>query len=270
MLSSTLLYKYKKGVAKKLELRLGKMSGREIAEWLGISYNSTYRCSTNKQLEKLNDYCEFEKVRGGVIIKEIYIKEYEKDLKMKVEKEYVKELARKNNLVTMTGMEKTTGNSRHLNTKARNHLYGDEPINKNPTAMGLLGNREMVWALKLPGDNNYRELTEKEEELLDNLITSVYSQIPADQIKAKELLLKYCAEEGMSAQQYLELQNAQGYNFFERVIEQFAMLYGYSLVAVQKHHLVQDFTKEESDYQKVLIKEMEKVKKEILNENISE
>ena len=74
----------------------------------------------------------------------------------------------------------------------------------------------------------------------------------------------------MSAQQYLELQNAQGYNFFERVIKQFAMLYGYNLVAVQKHHLVQDFTKEESDYQKVLIKEMEKVKKEMLNENISE
>lgn len=163
-----------------MELKLGKMSGKEIAEWLGISYNSTYSRSPDKQLEKLNDYCEFEKVRGGVIIKEIYVKEYEKDLKMRVEKEYVKELTKKNNLVSMTGMEKTTGNSRYLNTKARNHLYGDEPINKNPTAMGLLGNREMVWALKLPGDNNYRELTEEEEELLDNLITSVYSQIPAD------------------------------------------------------------------------------------------
>lgn len=36
-----------------MELKLGKMSGREIAEWLGISYNSTYRNNPTKQIEKL-------------------------------------------------------------------------------------------------------------------------------------------------------------------------------------------------------------------------
>jgi hypothetical protein len=53
---------------------------------------------------------------------------------------------------------------------------------------GLLGIREMVWAVKLEGVNNYRYMTEKEEELFNLLIKNVYGNLDADKIKNQELI----------------------------------------------------------------------------------
>ena len=39
-----------------MQLQLGKMTGHEIADWLGIAY-STYKRNPTKQLQKLNDFC---------------------------------------------------------------------------------------------------------------------------------------------------------------------------------------------------------------------
>ena len=63
-----------------MELHKGKMTGVEIAEWLGISYNNTYRKNPKKYIARLEEYCIFEIIRGGVIIKEIFIKVYDKNL----------------------------------------------------------------------------------------------------------------------------------------------------------------------------------------------
>ena len=56
-----------------LELKEGKMTGQEIAAWLQIEYNGTYRKNPTKQLEKLKDYCDYEQIRGGAIISNIKI-----------------------------------------------------------------------------------------------------------------------------------------------------------------------------------------------------
>ena len=66
------------------ELRLGKMTSKEIAEWLGITYN-TYKKNVKKHLEKLDGFCDFEQIRGGINVKEIYISIYDKNLSKKVE-----------------------------------------------------------------------------------------------------------------------------------------------------------------------------------------
>ena len=42
----------------KPKLKLGKMTGKEIATWLGISYG-TYSNNPAKQLSKLNFYCSY-------------------------------------------------------------------------------------------------------------------------------------------------------------------------------------------------------------------
>jgi len=55
-----------------LELKLGKMTSREVAQWMGVSYN-TYKNHISKYLELLSPFCEFDVVYGGIIIKEIYI-----------------------------------------------------------------------------------------------------------------------------------------------------------------------------------------------------
>lgn len=43
------------------QLRLGKIKGQEIAEWMNISYN-TYRNNPTKYIKRLEDYCKFEAV----------------------------------------------------------------------------------------------------------------------------------------------------------------------------------------------------------------
>ena len=43
----------------KPKLKLGKMTGKEIATWLGISYG-TYSNNPAKQLSKLNFYCSYD------------------------------------------------------------------------------------------------------------------------------------------------------------------------------------------------------------------
>lgn len=62
------------------ELKLGKMKGAEIAEWLGIAYN-TYKNRIDRQLAKLTGYCEFNKVWGGIEITKIYYPIYKGELK---------------------------------------------------------------------------------------------------------------------------------------------------------------------------------------------
>lgn len=64
-----------------MELRLGKMTTKEIAEWFGISYG-TFRNSKQKRFEELKEFCFFEEIYGGVqinaIINPVYIKNSQK------------------------------------------------------------------------------------------------------------------------------------------------------------------------------------------------
>ena len=56
------------------------MTSQEIAEWMGISYKGTYANNPKKYLIQLDNFCDFEKIYGGVIIKEIYQSVYEKNM----------------------------------------------------------------------------------------------------------------------------------------------------------------------------------------------
>lgn len=54
-----------------VKLHIGKMTSREIAAWLGISYK-WYSNSKIKQLRKVEDFCRFNEYRGGIEIYEIF------------------------------------------------------------------------------------------------------------------------------------------------------------------------------------------------------
>ena len=90
-----------------MKLKLGKMKSQEVAAWLGISYN-TYRNNIDKNLSKLEPFCEFEKVYGGIIVKEIIIEEYDKHLQFNDDKLYIAEIKRcieeQDGLSTVSGM----------------------------------------------------------------------------------------------------------------------------------------------------------------------
>lgn len=214
------------------------MTGHEIAEWLGISYSGTYRKNPSKYVAQLGEYCEYTQVRGGVIISEIYIEEYNKNLVHDRDMQYLKTISEANeHLVSMTGIEAAGIMSVKQATKARNALFGKSASNDGYPDCGILGYRELVWAVKLPGENAYRALTAEEDELFDSLITTVYSNLEPEKLKAQNLLLDYCSENGFSAKQYKQLLTTHDLDFFYAVISKFKKLTGLMLVHATRHTL---------------------------------
>ena len=61
------------------ELKLGKVTSKELAEWFGIK-PSSFANMKAKKLEELKKYADFEIKNRSIYIKEIYISEY---IKMK-------------------------------------------------------------------------------------------------------------------------------------------------------------------------------------------
>ena len=92
-----------------MKLKIGKMTSKELAQWINVSYG-TYTHNIDKYLSIIEDYCDFEKVYGGIVVKEIYIEEYDKSLSLKDEKIYLKEIERciaeQDGLSTIAGMSR--------------------------------------------------------------------------------------------------------------------------------------------------------------------
>lgn len=85
-----------------IELKLGKMTGQELAEWLGIKYN-TYRKDPKKYVARLAGYCTYEPVRGGAIIQSIMFPIYRGELSEKIVKDYCAEV-KENQISSAVGM----------------------------------------------------------------------------------------------------------------------------------------------------------------------
>lgn len=250
-------------------LHLGHIKTIELASWFKISYD-TFRRNAAKYYFTLEDYCLYEKVHGGIIVKTIMVERYDKNLVKKLDFIYLDNLIQHNNLISMTGMESETGNSRYQCTKSRNKMFGDKPINKDPNAQGLIGCRESVWAIKLDGNNNYRHLTQEENELFNSLIIKNYGGEP-EKVKARELLLDYCVKEQKSAAEYAELLNEQNLDFYSMVILPFKRLTGNMIVIATQHEIIfveQDgLSKNERAYREMLLNEVARLVNEVRKKN---
>lgn len=229
-------------------LKLGKMTGQEIAEWMNVKY-STYSNNPKKYIIRLNDFCNYEIIRGGAIIKEIYQDYYEPDVQQKYDKIYLQALVEHNNLITISGTAEEHDVSRYHLTKTRNRLFGDKPINKDKMAQGILGSREQIWAIKLEGINSYRYMTKEEEQLFDALIKKIYGTLEVDKIKAVQLLEDECAKRNMSVSEYQKIKSQKGLDFFNEVIKKFKELTNYQIVNTCKHTPMQFFD-ENDEHQK--------------------
>ena len=159
-----------------MRLTLGKMTSKQLAQWFGVLPTS-YSHNIPNYLSRLEDYCKFEKVYGGVIISEIYIEEYDRGLKFKDEKMYLEEIKEcvetQDGLSTLSGMvrkierENSTlkgfRNGTMRMSKAGTKLFGDPTVAGKP---GKVGSREYIWAIKLNDYNGYRLMTEEEEKII--------------------------------------------------------------------------------------------------------
>lgn len=231
-----------------MKLKLGKMKSQEMAVWFNIKYN-TYKNNISNYLAKLDDYCDFEQIRGGVIIKEIYIEEYDKYLNKKTEQLYLNEIEEcvktQDGLASIAGMarkfidqgkfkSKTTA-ERQL-TKAGNKLFG---ITKDLYSLGECGKRIYIWAIKLTDLNKYRLLTPEEEVQFDDIISSCYSEEP-HKIKLKALLEDRLRNEEITAKEYFTEIDRLNLNLFKDCLFQFKKETGLMLVRCTIHELIDD------------------------------
>lgn len=241
------------------------MSSQELADWFHISYNTLKKSATNRQkyLTKLQDYCDFEQVRGGVIIKEIYISTYNKSLKAEQTKKFLDSLQKHNNIISLSGLEEETQVSYYHSRQIRDRLFGKAPTNIEAGSRGVLGSREIIWAIKL-GSNQYRKLTKEEDELFDILIEQEYQgKMTPKAIKDRELILSYCVKEGKTAKEYQEILTERNYNFFNDVVVKFRTITGYQISNPNEYSIGQEWCWEDEDeeYKTFLAKELEKLKK---------
>lgn len=184
-----------------MKLKEGKMPTRELSEWFGIAY-STYRKKSLSLLEELKYFCDYEKYYGGVEIKHVYISKYVKNLTSKDSEVYlalVKETG--NFLCSIAGMARklillypdTWGklSSYAIEKRLRKAgvaLFGETNLpaykEQEKRYSGPYGYKEYCWAIKVSDLNEYRFLTEEEEDKIFNILLESYN------ITKKDIALK--------------------------------------------------------------------------------
>lgn len=228
-----------------IKLKLGKMTTQELATWFGVAY-STFRKSSAERYEKLEDYCEFERIYGGVIIKEIYLDEYDKNLNIKDQELVLKEIKTcietQGGLSTIAGMSRkyakhqdyqSASTAKKRLSKASLVLFGET---KELISHGTMGSREYVWAIKLDDYNHYRFMTEAEEKRFDEIITDCYAAEP-DKVKKAALLEDQLKKEEIDVKEYFELKERLGLDTFKDCIFKFREETGFLVVRCTRHEI---------------------------------
>ena len=252
-----------------MELRLGKMTSKEIAQWLGISY-TTYKNNIDKYLDKIIMYADFDKIYGGINVKEIFIKEYDKKLNVNNDLMFIKEIMQCNEgLASITGMARKFEKDfdikecsiRRQLTASRDRLFGKSQ-GLTPSK-GVMGMREYVWAIKVSDMNEYRSFTAEENELFDALIRKVYGNVEPERAKGAAMLEKMFKDSDMSKEEYFYLKETNGFDFFQEVVNKFKDVTGQVVTHATKYEINKnqfDLSKEDEEYRDMLLKEISKLK----------
>lgn len=241
------------------ELKLGKMSSKEIAAWFNIK-STTYSHNIALYLNKLDNYCDYEQVYGGVIIKEIYEPVYDKSANLNDEQICTEEIKRcvaeQNGLATITGMAnkvvhegKMTNphTARRRISKATAALFGSA---KELTSEGKIGTREQVWGIKLDNYNHYRDFTEEERQRFDDILISFYTSEP-DKIKKEALLIEQLRSKELDADEFFEQKDRLGLNSFYDCIHQFYLETGVIISRCSKYEIVETLGNSK-DFQQII------------------
>lgn len=158
-----------------MELHLGKMTTKEIAEWFNLSYGG-FRNHKTERLEELKTFADFDEIYGGVYIKTIYTPIYNKK-ESKIREVYKKGFEElrspidtvsniNNKIFEKYGKELTTLSSPqsgyHYAIEVRNANYGI-PFKE----VGKLGRCYYLWCkVERKNDNElyFVQLSPEEEE----------------------------------------------------------------------------------------------------------
>lgn len=228
-----------------MELKLGKMTSKEIAKWMDITYN-TYKKNISSRLEKLKHFCKFEPCYGGVIIEEIYIPEYIKNFSHD-DKIYLEEVK-----ATGNGISSLSGITRNLMTfnkefenVSENTVYHRMkeagirtfgPTSNEEGKCGPYGRREYLWAIKIDNYNHYRTMDADERKVYDEL---KHAYCSSDEVadKIEKLALLQNAKDDGEIDKIEKVQEDIAKNFYKQVIKKFKDITGEILVRATWHDI---------------------------------
>lgn len=226
------------------ELKLGKVSSKEIASWLGLSY-STYKNRINYYLERLEAYCDFNKVYGGIEITNIYMYVYNKNLDKEDDLKYIDQLNKTGTgLATISGMSQNLihydqdfkeASLRTIQRRMSNsgkRLFGQT----NGAFSGLVGNRNYVWAIKRQGYNKYRYLTDEEEKIFNEILSNYY-KTEVEKIKAEAILEYRLEKREIDQDEFFSLKKELNLNNFVKCLELFRDKTSETIVLATQHSL---------------------------------
>lgn len=229
-----------------VKLRIGKMKSSEIAQWMGVNYN-TYRNQKQKKLKQLERFCDFTPIYGGVIIKQIYDPIYKSNIPDD-EKVFLNEVKESNEgLASVAGIVRKLQKNdqfykalseRQVNrrmTKWNWSMFG-KYNNGQKEAYGTHGSRKYVYAIKIDDYNNYRRVTEEEYDLFRHIVKSVCGK-ETDKIIESMLLDEAFKNSDMSKEEYLLRRERFDLDLFGQVYQQFKKETGLSLVRIQEYKL---------------------------------
>lgn len=223
------------------------MTGHELAEWFNITYK--YYSNNRKQyLNKLKEFAEFKEIYGGVEILDIKIDIYVKNLNDDVEK-YLDSVKNANDHITsISGMAEEWQQTDFQNCpfstlKRRVRKAGEKAfgITVEQNSRGCYGSREYIWCIKnYSGPNKYRQFTDKEAKLFDELTEYFYK---SDAKKAQKLALlddiyENAEDEEMTKEDYFRFKSYINDNkSFKDIIQKFKDTTGKQIVRATQHDI---------------------------------
>lgn len=217
------------------ELRLGRVTTKELADWFGISYGS-FRVCKNQKLEDLKMYCKYHEVYGGIIIDEIYddnniiyIRDSQKNydiVKSSFDEEWsptgldtcsnvaIKIYDKHQNELTITD---TTAYNYVI--KARDELYG-----KPFTSLGTLGSCIYIWCRKEVVNDTivYTQFTDEEDKIKKDLMRKYFSTDVEKEIMVAEMVNRKEITKEQAYDVLCELKhlNGNGFMAFKKELEE--------------------------------------------------
>jgi hypothetical protein len=184
----------------KKKLKLGTMTGQEMADWFGIKLN-TYRQTKAKKLRELENFAKFHIEKQKVYIDEIYIEVYSKRgsrTKQIVEEEFEKTWNKdgldscsrvSQQIMKQFGEELGVKEDtvRHYTLGTRKKLYGTPWVSS-----GSKGSCIFIWCKKHGegADAHYELLTPAEEEIKKELIKKYFGDSNEKQIIVQGMVAK--------------------------------------------------------------------------------
>lgn len=239
-----------------------RMTGQEIADWMGIAY-STYRRNPTKRQEVLVKYAKFTVGRGYVDIEEVYQEEYINGYQEKMDEAiFLMELMEtENGLSSLSAMAHkiheegkyfvglTESAIKYHLRNSKNILF-NKPVPKGvENSGGTVGKSEYVWAIKVDAFNNYRYMNEKEEQVFYALVAGLPDDNPTFDLKELALFTDALMAGEITREEFDKHFGPAVIHgsFRNRVIFPFRDKTGQILVRATKHQIEESLKRQEAE-----------------------